>query len=680
MVTVSIDVAAANGVVAGLRVFVNDVLDEWNDVGLVAQRGLCSTASLRGLSDPLDEMLRLGGELSTRVELAVTYNTGDKGRLPTENVLTYEVSDDTLDAVKAQLGIELAEGVQRLEPGVKVLHREDVERFEYFTTLMEKYSADAVVTDAMFNKLGPEGVVQVPIILKDFADAYQRDAHLSEGDVMWDDKTRMPQRISELQQRFLESFGASLATSTKSDAFRGANPDFAKDLAGAATRTPTGQGWGLSQVLRFGDYEPGFLTTLGTELYGWEKDQFGPVWGPQLSRTVMDWRLGTGDNGGHYDPFVGLFEAMGRTPKASLDFFNPDGGGSVAQERAKYFITDRTWRADDFNALGLALDAASTAFHRPGVSVDLQERSAWVASATISYLADRDPGRNDRRIGDAGKDSLAHILATYIYDVDRIAGGADGGLGTHPSNQNAPWDAGLPVGADFSKDDLIAVLNETLTDKGAAAQLGRATAAWNGYRIAIAADGWGGEGSDTARLQAAVNQGSRLTGFVLGAMDTGLTGEAKSADERAQTYIDLASSVVGLIPTGGTFTSFLADQALSAGGDALSDQFTGNESRVAGEQHSVREVAFTDLQIALAVALAEEGKLPSGALTNESGVTYPWFKGGQFNADSLADPSVRNDFIAWMNSGEGGQTLTALLPDVAAEFDHGVNSGSGRAR
>ena len=433
-------------------------------------------------------------------------------------------------------------------------------------------------------------------------------------------------------------------------------------------------------MLRFGNYEPGFLTTLGTELYGWEKDQFGPVWGPQLSSTVMDWRLGTGDNGAHFDPFVGLFEAMGRTPRASLDFFNPDGGGEQAQERAEYFITDRRWKADDFNALGLALDAASTAFHTSTAPVDLQERAAWMASATVHYLAERDDGINNRRIGDGGKDSLAHILATYIYDVDRIAGGADGGLGTHPSNQNAPWDAGLPVGADFSKDDLIAVLNETLTDKGAAAQLGRATAAWNGYRIAIAADGWGGEGSDTARLQAAVNEGSRLTGFVLGAMDTGLTGEAKSADERAQTYIDLASSVVGLIPTGGTFTSFLADQALSAGGDALSDQFTGNESRVAGEQHSVREVAFTDLQIALAVALAEEGKLPSGALTNESGVTYPWFKGGQFNADSLADPSVRNDFISWMNSGEGGQTLTALLPDVAAEFDHGVNSGSGGAR
>jgi hypothetical protein len=181
-------------------------------------------------------------------------------------------------------------------------------------------------------------------------------------------------------------------------------------------------------------------------------------------------------------------------------------------------------------------------------------------------------------------------------------------------------------------------------------------------------------------IDGSVQTSAKLSGFLLGNPERGSEASCEGADESAQTYIDLASSVVGLVPKGGAFTSFLVDQALNAGGDAVSGRFTGNESRVAGEQHSVREVAFTDLQIALAVALAEEGKLPSGALTNESGVTYPWFKGGQFNADSLADPSVRNDFISWMNSGEGGQTLTALLPDVAAEFDHGVNSGSGGAR
>ena len=181
-------------------------------------------------------------------------------------------------------------------------------------------------------------------------------------------------------------------------------------------------------------------------------------------------------------------------------------------------------------------------------------------------------------------------------------------------------------------------------------------------------------------IDGSVQRSVQLSGFLLGNPERGSEASCEGADERAQTYIDLASSVVGLIPTGGTFTSFLADQALSAGGDALSDQFTGNESRVKDEQHSVQEVALTDLQIAVSVALAEESKLPSGALTNESGVTYPWFKGGQFNADSLADPSVRNGFISWMNSGEGGGDLTGMLSHILAQFAQGLTRGSGGAR
>jgi hypothetical protein len=678
MVTVSIDVAAANGVVANLRAFVNTVLDEWNGVALVAQRGLCSTASLRGLSDPLDEMLRLSGELSTRVELAVTYNTGDQGRLPTGDVLTYEVSDDTLDAVKAQLGIELAEGVQNLEPGGKVLHREDVERFEYFTTLMEKYSADVVVTDAMFNKLGPEGVVQVPIILKDFAAAYQRDTHLSEDDIMWDDKTPINQRISDLQQRFMESFGASLAGSTNSDAFRSANPDFAEDLAAAATASPNGQGWGLSQLLRFGDYEPGFLTTLGTELYDWEKDQFGPVWGSQEQGTVMDWRLGTGDNGAHFDPFVGLFEAMGRTPRASLDFFNPDGGGEQAQERAEYFITDRTWRADDFNALGLALDAASTAFHTSTAPVGLQERSAWVASATISYLAERDPGHG-RRIGDAGKDSLAHILASYIVDVDRVANGTSGGLGVFRTPAGDPWMVGLPIGAGFDEHSLRTVLSEVLTDDGAVAEVAKANQSWNAYRINYAAEHWGGDYADMALLQSAAWSGGQTTGYILGAMGVGLEAKAKEADERAKMFLDISSDVIGLVPTGGTVTSFVVDHALSAGKDGLTNRWAGNQSRVADEQLHVRQVATLDLQMAVAVAMAEHGKLPPESQTNELGVRYAWFPaGGGFDASALADPKVRADFQFWLNNtGESGTPVMTLLQATTVRFTNGVDTAKG---
>lgn len=282
MVRVSIDVAAANGVVASVRGFVDEVVDEWSTVSTSARNGLCSTAPLRALSDPLEHLGRLAGELTTRVELAVLYNTGGDGGFPTQPVLSYEVSDDTLDAVKAQLGVEIAEGLRDLAPGNSSPDRSDVERFEHYTTLMEKYADDPVVTDALFDELGPHGVIEVPIMLKDLAAAYSRDlGGKFDDDLMWDEDTHMLDRIAEVQQRFLESFGEGLATSTHSDAFTSAHPDFAEELAAVATQGRNGEGWGLSQVLRFGDYEPGFLTTIGTGLYAFEKDQVGPVWGTQ---------------------------------------------------------------------------------------------------------------------------------------------------------------------------------------------------------------------------------------------------------------------------------------------------------------------------------------------------------------------------------------------------------------
>ena len=675
MVRVSIDVEAATGVVGALRTAVDDAFDEWTAVANAAGRALCSTGPLGSLSDPLIQISRAATDLETRVELAIVYNTGDDGRMPGGGVLTYELpgDGDSIEAVKQQLGTEIAQGIQGLSPYGDYLNREDVERFEHYTSLLAKYDRDPLVTDALFTELGPEGIVSVPIMLKDFASRYQQGllGH-PEEDIRWGEDTPMSTHIADLQLRFMESFGTGLATSTRSADFARANPDLADEIVSAVTKDATGAGWGLSQVLRHGTYADAFLTDLGTGLYEWEKDQNGPVWSQQLNGDVVSWRLSTQDDGAHYDPFVGLFEAMGRSPGGALDFFNPDGGGEEAQERAEYLIQERTWQADDFNALGEALDAAATGFR--SADDPRAEQSAWVASATVHFLATRD---GDDKIGDAGKDSLAHLLATYIYDIDRVATGVTEGLGTNDPAAGAPWEVGLPVGANFSDDELRTVMAEVLQDGDAVAHLAGAVTAWNAHRIDVAAGDWGGEGTDSSRVRAALNGSSTLSGYVLSVMGVGLGDVAKSADERAQMFIDLTSDVVGLVPTGGTFTSFLADQALSAGSDAAGDRWTGNESRVADEQHTVREVAYTDLQIAMAVALAEHGHLPWSATTDETGATYAWFDSGRFDADALADPSTRNDFITWMGSGEAGQTATALLPDIAALFDRGVKRGAG---
>lgn len=667
MVKVSIDVDAARGVVTTLRAVFDDAMDQWTTVANANARALVSTTALKGLSDPLVLISQSAKDLETRVELALLYNTGDHGNVPTGGVLTYELSgnSDSMAAVRRQLGVELAQNLREIRPYGQYLNREDVENFDFYAGLMEKYSQDPDVMTGLFEELGPEGAVTVPIMLKDFLEQYQRElVGKSDGDLRWDDDTPMSLHIQQMQQTFLESMSNGLATYSHAPGY---DRDYADRMVEVA-KGQNGEGWGLSQLLRYGDFESQFLLDVGEGLYEIEKNANGQVWFTQSGGTVSSWRLGTEDSGDHWDPFVGLFGAMGRNPEASADFFNPDDGGKTAQERAKYFIEDRTWQSDDFNALGEALDSAATAFHKPGDP--RAEQAAWIASATVHFLSARD---GDPAIGDAGKDSLAHLLSAYIADVDRVAGGEAGGKppAVYTSDfTTAPWLEGLPPGATFSKDALNDVLGEVLTDDGAMQQLADAAAHFNAARIAGGADRFNADPS--AGISGPVQRSGLLMGYLLGNLERGSEAAGKSVDERNEQFLSLASDVVGLIPTGGTLTSFLADQATSRGSDWVTEQLTGNEAAAASRNEDKQEQTRLDLQIAAAVALADSPQLPDSVRTDENGNVYPWFRTGDAEA-ALSDPATRDLFVAWMRDDAG--QIAELLPDVSEAFSQGLERG-----
>lgn len=690
MTKVSIDVGAARGAVSTLRSLVSNAFDEWSAVSTQAGRALSSTAGLQALSDPILLLSSSATELDTRIELAVLYNTGSRGTVPTDGVLEYEVDGaDSIDNVKQALGEQLADQLLTLSTRGS---EADLERFEHYTNLMEQYQDDPVVTDALFERLGPEGVLNVPLRLKDLGESfrnlqnfYREDEHGNplEQDIY--DESR------ELQQRFLEAWGGGLATSTNSEAFGRRNPDFADDLVRLATENQHGLGWALSQTLRYGVYENGFLIRIGEGLYDWEKDQYGAVWGPQVQsppELSHTWFLGTEDDGRYFDPFVGLFEAMGRSPEAAADFFNPDGGGEIAQERAEYLIRDRRWQADKFNALGEALAAASLAFHRPDVDIDLQTQSAWIASATIHYLAERDGGRNTRRIGDEAKDSLARILAAYIADVDgavRYSGDIVSPGVDLQNHVTAPWLDGLPVGASFNRDHLNKVLREVMTDEGAMVTMADAVARWNALRIEASVAGWNADATahTQGRVNGAVQDSAGLLGYVYGNLEVGLANAGKEKDERAKQFIDLASGVVNMIPVGGKtlegatkkFYDFLVSEAKKAGKNAATDYWTGNEAagRAVGEDQ--QEVGLLDLRIALAAALADSPHLPEESRRDENGQLYPWFTDAGFDESLITEGTMRQKFVEWMNLDAA--FITPLLPDLNQAFDDGVKAAGG---
>lgn len=678
MVRVSIDVEAGNAFFEETSALLDRVIEEWSDVATAARNGLTSTKPVRGLETACGELVALRDDLRTRVDLAVLYNTNASHPVAGGEPVVMELSDDSTAGVKAQLGVELADAFTEADMGNP--SRETVERIDAAAILLSRYADDEAVTNAMVDHLGPEGVLELPLQLRNLHQNFELYPPGADEDRFWDAETLMTEHLSEVEQRFLEAFGTAVATTTRSDAFATTHPDFAREIAEAACESPNGMGWGLSQVLRYGDYDSAFLVTVGEELYAFEQDQVGPVWGTQFDGRVQSWHLGTADDTGQFDPFVGLFGAMGRNPEAALDFLNPDSGGPIATDRAEYFIEDRRWSHDDFNALGLALDAAATRFHTSSAPVELQERSAWVASATIHFLAERDGGMHDRRIGDAGKDSLAHLLSAYIIDVDRVANGydAESPPGTSDLSAIAPWEIDGLIGAEFGLADLNDVMGEVLTSDRAMGQLAEAAARYNAYRMDAAVDAWNADPSAKASVDASVQTSAKLQGYLIGNLERASKAAGKSVDERNGAFLDLAGSVVDLVPTGGTFVSFLADQAKDAGKDALTGALTGNEDAAAASAFKAQQQTIEDLQTAMAVSLTASPRIDDVTTIYKDGTRLPWFGAdGSFLPSALDDPAVLAEFRRWTGVGGGGEVITENIPDLTESFDVGQRLGRG---
>jgi hypothetical protein len=438
----------------------------------------------------------------------------------------------------------------------------------------------------------------------------------------------------------------------------------------------------LTVLLNEGRFGDTFLMGIAEDVYAYERkigDERGKVWGPRGSDGISNGGVYDADGNRFTDPMVGIMSALGRSSEVAATFFNPDGGGSRATDRAEYLIRDRTWTADDFDAVAEALDSAATTYHRPDATSAQQTQSAWIAAATVHYLGTRDGGRHDRAIGDAGKDSLAHLLSSYISDLDRVAQGQNStppesgpGFGVNQSEfDTAPWLAGLPVGAEFYREDLNKVLGEVLTDDRAMQQLADATAHFNAARTAGAADRFNAD--PTAGFTGPMQSSGQLQGYVLGNLERASKAAGKEVDDRNKQFIAFASDVVGLVPTGGTVASFLADQAKSRGADWIEEQFTGNEAAAASAAEKDQEATKLDLQIAAAVALADSPHLPESVKTDENGQVYPWFRPGASVDDAITDPDTRDQFIDWMKNDAGA--IAELIPDVSQAYDDGREFG-----
>jgi hypothetical protein len=304
----------------------------------------------------------------------------------------------------------------------------------------------------------------------------------------------------------------------------------------------------------------------------------------------------------------------------------------------------------------------------------------------VHFLGTR---HGDPKIGDRSKDSLGHILATYIVDVDRMATNRsdDSGIPGAGILKSDDLLTGLPPGAFLDVDELRTVMRDTLTDQGAVEQVANAARALNAARLGAAADVYASLGPQQGQpaLKFAMSRGGSLTGFVWNQMGLSSIDEGAGQDARVRAWTALASDTVAMVPLPGAgavgkggemFIGFLADQATSQGKDYVAGRLATHGEAAWGRANNAADTALKDVKIAAVKALADRHLLTGDDLADNTGTRYPWFDAQgrlrpQQELDRMTDLD-KNSFQDWVGTRDSG--IAGVTADANGAFLIGLGN------
>ncbi|MGW1519988.1 hypothetical protein [Streptomyces sp. NPDC002287] len=322
------------------------------------------------------------------------------------------------------------------------------------TELNELLADNAKVPEfstAFYGNLGPKGALQ-------FFGTMATDTY-EYGKL---DEQRLKD-VQELQQ----NLGLNLATATRSTTEPHLPDSYAAELRRLGTqpiplarydRNPPYGYQLLGGIMRYGNYDPKFLVPIAehaTQIHAKNPDFF--IGTRQLNGYGKNMLNPSGINGAGYDPVVSFLEALGHSPDASAEFFDPkrthlpsyneegtvhageadlgkDAKGKPIASYLDFFANEKYHSAidmegmnpDDLNkvnnympdALGHALEAATLghAWDDPKPELHRTEAGARVMQAVaLKYGGDAGLLKHQEVLAD----SLGNITAGYIDDVNK---------------------------------------------------------------------------------------------------------------------------------------------------------------------------------------------------------------------------------------------------------------------
>ncbi|MFJ1868866.1 hypothetical protein ACIOD1_30200 [Streptomyces sp. NPDC088097] len=278
------------------------------------------------------------------------------------------------------------------------------------------------------------------------------------------------QRLKDVQE-LQKNLGLNLATATNSKTEPHLPDSYAQELRKlGAQHIPLAKydqnppyGYQLlGGIMRYGNYDPKFLVPIAehaTQLHAKDPDFFNGT--RRLDGLGKNLFNPSGVNGAGYDPVVSFLEALGHSPEAAAQFFDPEreplpaynqdgtvksgepGLGKDAKgkpvtgyldffgnEKYDYTIDMEGTNVDDLkkvekympDALGHALEAATLghAWDDPEAVLNRTETGARVMEATaVKYGGDAVLLKHQEVLAD----SLSHMTAGYIDDVNQALDG-----------------------------------------------------------------------------------------------------------------------------------------------------------------------------------------------------------------------------------------------------------------
>ncbi|MET9825535.1 hypothetical protein ABZ038_28685 [Streptomyces sp. NPDC006349] len=314
-----------------------------------------------------------------------------------------------------------------------------VKDFDTLNAGLKKYAGDELFAERFATALGPKKTLEFWTGITD----PQRGN--------WDLGHERLDQFDDLQR----SLGMTLATATQSDSTAmGTWKQTMIDIGDKPLYGDRGGPMGfqvMSNLMRTGDYDDGFLRDYGTKLMETERKLTGNgehrngAW----QRMGMDPYLNRiGEDSGS-DPMTGYLKGLSNSPDAATDFFNQqyvskddpdnpferdtdDNGkkGKVSLSNFQYLFEERDWpqesnlKGDELhtgqNNLALALEAATTghpAGEMPTADTPAHnDGQAKLMQSVVSSIAD-DPSRLTKN--SYMSDSMGQISAEYMPDIHR---------------------------------------------------------------------------------------------------------------------------------------------------------------------------------------------------------------------------------------------------------------------